>query len=328
MTTPIKVAITGAGGQIGYSLVFRIANGDMFGKDTPVDLRLVDIERQVPTIGGVKMELDDCAFPLLANVTTTTDLAEGFGDADWVILVGSVPRKEGMERKDLLEINGKIFVGQGQAIQQYSAPEVRVLVVGNPCNTNCLIAKASAPEIPAKHWFAMTALDENRARFQLAVQAGKPVTAVQNMTIWGNHSATMFPDYFHATIDGTPVPEALDADWLKNDFLTTVQQRGGAVIKARGASSAASAANAVIDSIVRVTTPTPAGQSFSMAVPSDGSYGVPEGLIFSFPLRSTGTGYEIVQGIEHNEFAQSKLDATIAELQEEQAAVRELGLID
>ncbi len=324
MTTPIKVAVTGAAGQIGYSLVFRIANGDMFGKDTPVDLRLVDLERSLGTLEGVKMELDDCAFPLLSNTVVTADLSEGFADTDWVVLVGSVPRKEGMERKDLLEINGKIFVGQGKAIEASASPNVKILVVGNPCNTNCLIAKASAPSIPADRWFAMTALDENRAKYQLAAKASVDIEQVQNMTIWGNHSATQFADYFHATINGKSAPEVIDDDWLQNDFLKTVQQRGATVIVARGASSAASAANAIIDSIKRIITPTPAGQTFSMAVPSDGSYGVPKGLIFSFPLRSTGSGYEIVQGIEHGEFAQAKLDATITELQEEQAAVQEL----
>ncbi len=322
MKPPIKVAITGAGGQIGYSLVFRIAAGEMFGTDTPVELRLIDLERQVPIIDGVKMELDDCAFPLLKKVVTTTDLAEGFADANWVILVGSVPRKDGMERKDLLEINGKIFVGQGQAIEKNAAPDVRILVVGNPCNTNCLIAKASAPKIPANRWFAMTALDENRAKTQLAQKTSTDVDAVKNMIIWGNHSATQFPDYFHATINGKAATELIENDWLENSFVETVQKRGAAVIKARGASSAGSAANAIIDSVRRIITPTPEGESFSMAVPSDGSYGVPEGLIFSFPLKSKDESYEIVQGVEHDELAQTKIAATLQELQEEQAAVQ------
>ncbi len=324
MKSPVKVAITGAGGQIGYSLVFRIAAGEMFGKDTPVELRLIDLERQVPTIGGVKMELDDCAFPLLTKTVITTDLAEGFADANWVILVGSVPRKDGMERKDLLEINGKIFVGQGQAIERHAAEDVRILVVGNPCNTNCLIAKASAPKIPANRWFAMTALDENRAKTQLAQKTGSDVDAVKNMIIWGNHSSTQFPDYFHATINDTPVTKLIESNWLENDFVETIQKRGAAVIKARGASSAGSAANAIIDSVRRISTPTPEGESFSMAVPSDGSYGVPEGLIFSFPLRSNGKSYEIVQGVKHDAFAQAKIAATLEELQQEQAAVKSM----
>lgn len=327
MKKPVKIAITGAGGQIGYSLLFRIAAGDMFGKDTLVDLRLIDLERNLTLLDGVRMELEDCAFPTLAKITVTTDLAVGFMGIDWAILIGSVPRKQGMERKDLLEINGQIFVGQGQALEAHASPHVRILVVGNPCNTNCLIAKANAKKIPAERWFAMTALDENRAKFQLAAKAGCAITDVANMVIWGNHSSTMFADFYHATIQGKPASEVIsDEIWLKHDFLRIVQQRGAAIIKARGLSSAASGANAIIDSIRRIITPTPAGECFSMAVSSDGSYGIPKGLVFSFPLRSSGDSYEIVQGISHNEFAQEKIATTLQELEEEREAIKTLGV--
>jgi len=325
---PISVAITGAAGQIGYSLLFRIASGAIFGPDQPVALRLIEIEPALPALGGVVMELDDCAFPLLHSITPTADLNEGFKGANWAILVGSVPRKAGMERKDLLNINGKIFTGQGQAIQNNAAADVRVLVVGNPCNTNCLIAKSAAKDVPADRWFAMTRLDENRAKSQLAQKAGVQVSEVSNLCIWGNHSSTMFPDFYNAKISGKPATEIItDSAWLQGDFISTVQQRGAAIIKARGLSSAASAANAAIDTVRSLVTPTPAGDWTSVAVCSDGSYGVEPGIMSSFPIRTDGSKWEIVQGLPINEFSHGKIDATVAELVEERAAVTELGLI-
>ncbi len=325
---PISVAITGAAGQIGYSLLFRIASGAIFGPDQPVALRLIEIEPALPALGGVVMELDDCAFPLLHSITPTADLNEGFKGANWAILVGSVPRKAGMERKDLLNINGKIFTGQGQAIQNNAAADVRVLVVGNPCNTNCLIAKSAAKDVPADRWFAMTRLDENRAKSQLAQKAGVQVSEVSNLCIWGNHSSTMFPDFYNAKISGKPATEVItDSAWLQGDFISTVQQRGAAIIKARGLSSAASAANAAIDTVRSLVTPTPAGDWTSVAVCSDGSYGVEPGIMSSFPIRTDGSKWEIVQGLPINEFSRGKIDATVAELVEERAAVTELGLI-
>ncbi len=325
---PISVAITGAAGQIGYSLLFRIASGAIFGPDQPVALRLIEIEPALPALGGVVMELDDCAFPLLHSITPTADLNEGFKGANWAILVGSVPRKAGMERKDLLNINGKIFTGQGQAIQNNAAADVRVLVVGNPCNTNCLIAKSAAKDVPADRWFAMTRLDENRAKSQLAQKAGVQVSEVSNLCIWGNHSSTMFPDFYNAKISGKPATEIItDSAWLQGDFISTVQQRGAAIIKARGLSSAASAANAAIDTVRSLVTPTPAGDWTSVAVCSDGSYGVEPGIMSSFPIRTDGSKWEIVQGLPINEFSRGKIDATVAELVEERAAVTELGLI-
>jgi malate dehydrogenase len=276
----------------------------------------------------VVMELDDCAFPLLHSITPTADLNEGFKGANWAILVGSVPRKAGMERKDLLNINGKIFTGQGQAIQNNAAADVRVLVVGNPCNTNCLIAKSAAKDVPADRWFAMTRLDENRAKSQLAQKAGVQVSEVSNLCIWGNHSSTMFPDFYNAKISGKPATEIItDSAWLQGDFISTVQQRGAAIIKARGLSSAASAANAAIDTVRSLVTPTPAGDWTSVAVCSDGSYGVEPGIMSSFPIRTDGSKWEIVQGLPINEFSHGKIDATVAELVEERAAVTELGLI-
>jgi malate dehydrogenase len=274
------------------------------------------------------MELDDCAFPLLKNVTPTADLNEGFKGVNWGILVGSVPRKAGMERKDLLNINGKIFTGQGQAIQKNAASDVRVLVVGNPCNTNCLIAMNNAKDIPSERWFAMTRLDENRAKSQLAAKAGVHNTAVSNLAIWGNHSATQYPDFYNAKIGGKPATEVIsDHDWLKGDFISTVQQRGAAIIKARGSSSAASAANAATDTVHSLTRPTPEGDWTSVAVCSDGSYGIEKGLMFSFPIRTDGSKWEIVQGVPVNEFSREKITATENELKEERAAVTELGLI-
>ncbi|MES2469321.1 MAG: malate dehydrogenase [Verrucomicrobiota bacterium] len=322
MKSPIRVAVTGAAGQIGYSLLFRIASGAMFGPDQPVILHLIEIEPALPALGGVVMELDDCAFPLLHGIVPTADLNVGFKDVNWALLVGSVPRKAGMERGDLLNINGKIFIGQGQAIEKNAAPDVRILVVGNPCNTNCLIAMNNAKGIPANRWFAMTRLDENRAKSQLAAKAGVPVSAVTNTAIWGNHSATQFPDFFNARINGQPATEVIsDHEWLKGDFISTVQKRGAAIIAARGLSSAASAANAVVDTVRSLTTPTPAGDWTSVCVVSDGSYGVEKGIISGFPIRTDGTTWEIVQGLSVNEFAQGKIDLTVNELKEERDAV-------
>ncbi len=327
MKPPIRVAVTGAAGNIGYALVFRLASGAIFGPDQPVVLHLVEIPPALSALDGVEMELDDCAFPTLAGVVKADSdhLEDGFADCNYVLCVGSVPRKKGMERGDLIRVNGPIFTSAGKAIQAAAAKDVRVLVVGNPCNTNCLIAMHNAPDVPRDRWYAMTRLDQNRAMTQLAQKAGKPVAAVKNVTIWGNHSATQFPDFFHATIDGTPAPEVItDHDWLKGEFISTVQKRGAAVIEARGASSAASAANGALDSLVSMVNPTPAGESFSNAVCSDGSYGVDEGLIFGYPLTSDGSTHSIVQGLEHDEFAQAKIDATLAELREERDTVKDL----
>ncbi len=326
MKKPIKVAVTGAAGQIGYSLLFRIANGDLFGADQPVELSLIEIEPALNALKGVKMELDDCAFPLLSGITCTADLNEGFKDANWAILVGSVPRKKGMERGDLLSINGKIFVGQGKAIAANAAPDVRVFVVGNPCNTNCWIAMQNASGVPADRWFAMTMLDENRAKAQLAQKAGVPVSEVTNVTIWGNHSSTQYPDFYNAKISGKPAPEVInDEAWFKDTFIPTVQKRGAAIIEARGLSSAASAANAAIDTVRALVTPTPKGDWFSVGVCSDGSYGTPKGIITSLPVRTDdGKTWYVVQGVDVNEFSRAKIDASNKELVEESEAVRQL----
>jgi malate dehydrogenase len=286
---------------------------------------LIEIEPALPALGGVVMELDDCAFPLLKGVIPTANLDEGFRGVNWALLVGSVPRKQGMERKDLLGINGKIFIGQGQAIARNAASDVRILVVGNPCNTNCLIAMNNAKEIPADRWMAMTRLDENRAKTQLAKKAGAEVTEVSNVAVWGNHSPTMFPDYYHARINGVPAHEVIrDEEWLRNTFVPTVGQRGAAIIKARGASSAASAANAVVDSVRSIVEPTPDGDWHSVCVCSDGSYGVEKGLICSFPVRSDGKRWEIVQGLSLNSHARAKIDASVQELAEERQMVKDL----
>ena len=322
---PIRVTVTGAAGQIGYSLLFRIASGELFGPDQPVALNLLEIEPAMKALEGVVMELDDCAFSLLQDVRPTCDLDEGFGEANWALLVGSVPRKAGMERGDLLGINGKIFTGQGQAIQRSAASDVRVLVVGNPCNTNCLIAMNNAPEVPGDRWFAMTRLDQNRAAAQLAAKACAHVSEVTNVTIWGNHSATQYPDYHNARIGGRPAPEVIaDETWCREEFIPTVQQRGAAIIQARGSSSAASAANAAIDTVRSLVNPTPEGDWSSVCIASDGSYGTQEGLITSFPIRSDGSGQEIVQGVPVNDFAREKIDASVAELAEERALVVDL----
>ncbi len=327
MKAPIRVAVTGAAGQIGYSLVFRLASGEVFGADQPVILHLVEVPPVMKSLDGVQMELDDCAFPTLAGVVKADSdhLEDGFRDCSWVLCVGSVPRKAGMERGDLIRINGPIFTSTGRAIAAAAAPDVRVLVVGNPCNTNCLIAMHSAPSVPKDRWFAMTMLDQNRAVSQLAQKAGQPISAVSNVAIWGNHSATQYPDFYHAKIKGKPAPEVItDEAWLKADFISTVQKRGAAVIAARGASSAASAANAALDTVKSVIRPTPAGTCFSAAVCSDGSYGVDAGLISGFPLVSDGKKWSIVQGQTHNEFAQKQIAATIAELRDERETVRDL----
>jgi len=325
MSKRIKVAVTGAAGQIGYALLFRIAAGDMFGPDTEIDLSLLELEKVLPALNGVVMEMDDCAFPLLRSVNAAADPNLVFKEIDWALLVGSVPRKEGMERGDLLKINGGVFTVQGKALSDNARPTCKVLVVGNPCNTNAYIAKSVCKNIPAKNFFAMTMLDENRARTQLAQKSGVAVEAVKNTAIWGNHSATQYPDFYHATINGRPALDVIkDENWLKGAFIETVQKRGAAVIKARGLSSAASAANAVIDTVRRISTPTPQGEFFSAAVSSDGSYGVEPGVMFSFPLRSDGREVSIVQGLKHNDYAQAKIKATLDELLAEKSMVSNL----
>ncbi len=321
---PIRVAVTGAAGQIGYALLFRIASGQMFGPDQPVALNLIEIEPGLKPLRGVVMELDDCAFPLLTEVVQTSDMSVGFKDVNWALLVGSVPRKQGMERADLLGINGKIFVGQGKAINDHAADDVRILVVGNPCNTNCLIAQMNAPRVPKDRWFAMTRLDENRAKSQLAQKAGVPVSEVKRMCIWGNHSPTMFPDFYNATISGKPAHEVIGDDaWLKDTFVPTVGKRGAAIIEARGASSAASAANAVVDTVVSLTTPTPAGDWTSVAVLSEGQYGTQAGLMVSMPIRTDGKKWEVVKGLPVNDYSRSKIDASVAELAEEKTMAQQ-----
>lgn len=325
MKAPVHVAVTGAAGQIGYSLLVRIASGQLLGPDQPVVLRLIEIEPGMQALEGVVMELQDCAFPLLRDIVPTCDLDEGFNNASWALLVGSVPRKAGMERKDLLGINGKIFTSQGQAIQKNAASDIRTLVVGNPCNTNCLIAMNNAPDIPKDRWFAMTRLDENRAKTQLALKADVPVSEVKNLAIWGNHSSTMYPNFFDATIGGKPAPEAItDEAWFAGDFIPTVQQRGAAIIKARGLSSAASAANAAIDTVRSIITPTAADDCFSVAVHSNGEYGIEPGLIYSYPMKSDGDKLTIIDGLEINAFSQEKIKATEAELSEEKSMVADL----
>jgi malate dehydrogenase len=325
MTSPIKIAVTGAAGQIGYSLLFRIASGAMFGPDQPIALHLIEIPAALGALEGVVMELHDCAFPLLKSITPTADLDEAFRGVNWALLVGSIPRKAGMERGDLLGINGKIFIGQGQAIEKNAAADVRVLVIGNPCNTNCLIAMNNAKEIPRDRWFAMMRLDENRARAQLAHKAGMEIEKVTNMAIWGNHSATQYPDFYNAKIDNKPANEVIgDEKWLKETFIPAVQQRGAAIIKARGLSSAASAANAVVDTVRSLTNDTAPDDWNSVAVCSDGSYGVEKDLISSFPIRVRGGKWEIVQKVPINDFSRDRIDKSVAELKEEKSLVGEL----
>lgn len=325
----VKVAVTGAAGQIGYALLFRIASGQMFGPETEVELQLIELEQALGALKGVAMELDDCAFPLLKKITCTSDLSVGFKDVNWAILVGSVPRKDGMERADLLKINGGIFTAQGKAIADNAAADVRVFVVGNPCNTNALIAmNAAKAKVSADRFYAMTTLDENRAKTQLAQKAGVDVSAVTNMTIWGNHSATQYPDFFNAKINGKSANDVIsDKEWLQTTFIETVQKRGAAIIKARGLSSAASAANAVVDGIYNLTHDTKGDNTYSMCLASNGQYGVDAGLIFSFPCKTVNGKLVVVEGVKHNDFATEKFNKTLNELRDERNAVSELGLI-
>lgn len=326
--SPIRVAVTGAAGQIGYSLLFRIASGALLGPDQPVILQLLEITPALGALQGVVMELDDCAFPLLAGITTSDDPNVAFGDANIALLVGARPRSKGMERKDLLEANGAIFTVQGKALSDNAADDIRVLVVGNPANTNALIAMHNAPNIPRERFTAMTRLDQNRAKAQLSARSGRPVTEVTNLTIWGNHSATQYPDIFHAKIGGRPAKDVIGDDaWVEKEFIPAVQQRGAAIIEARGASSAASAASAAIDHVRDWMGGFGNGDWTSMAIPSDGSYGVPEGLMSSFPVTTSGGQYQVVKGLNIDDFSRTRIDASVAELGEERDAVRELGLI-
>jgi len=320
---PLKIAVTGAAGQIGYALLFRIASGEVFGKATPIDLRLIEIPQGVVAAQGVEMELQDCAFPLLNKVLVTDDLRQGFDGADWALLVGSIPRKAGMERGDLLKINGEIFVTQGKMLDEAADENCRILVVGNPCNTNAYIAKAVCRRISEKNFFAMTMLDQNRAAAQIALKAGVEVGQVSNIAIWGNHSATQYPDFYQARIHGRPALETIpDEEWFQTNFLEAVQQRGAAIIEARGKSSAASAANAIVETIQCLTHPTPQGSFFSVAVSSDGSYDIPPGIMFSFPVRSDGHSWEIVPGIKMTSFSRKRIEMTLQELVKEKEAVK------
>lgn len=324
----LKIAVTGAAGQIGYALLFRLASGQAFGPDTEVSLHLLELEAALPSLRGVAMELDDCAFPLLRNVVCTSDVNEAMRDVNWLVAVGAVPRKDGMERSDLLAINAKIFAPLGKAVNEHAADDVKVFVVGNPCNTNCLIAMNHAPDVPRDRFFAMTMLDENRARSQLAIKAGVAVKDVTDLAIWGNHSTTQYPDFYHAKINGKPVIDVIrDEEWLKNEFIPIVQKRGAAVIKARGASSAASAANGIIDGLASLTHHTKGGDLFSMAVCSNGEYGIDKDLIFSFPCRLEHDKVKVITGIEQNAFGQEKIKLTLDELRAEKQAVKDLGLI-
>ncbi|MFZ8967382.1 MAG: malate dehydrogenase [Ilumatobacteraceae bacterium] len=328
MTTPVRVAVTGAAGQIGYSLIFRIASGAMLGPNTRIILQLLEVTPALGALSGVKMELDDCAFPLLDGVVCTDDANVAFGDADVALLVGAMPRKDGMERKDLLSANGGIFKPQGEAIAKNAKKDIKVLVVGNPANTNALIASNNAAGIDPRQFTAMTRLDHNRAMSQLAMRVNRPLSSITKMTVWGNHSTTQYPDLSHCEVDGKPAKSLVNDDaWINDTFIPTVAKRGAAVIKARGASSAASAANAAIDHVRSWALGTAPGDWVSMSVPSDGSYGVPEGLVSSFPCTCSGGKYEIVQGLEIDAYSRAKIDASVAELQEERDAVRALGLI-
>ena len=327
MKEPVRVAVTGAAGQIGYSLLFRIASGAMLGPDQPVILQMLEIAPALPALDGVAMELDDCAFSLLAGMVKTDDAEEAFSDADMALLVGAMPRKEGMERSDLLAANGAIFTTQGKAIASAATPGVNVLVVGNPANTNSLIAMSNAGDMNPRNFTAMTRLDHNRAMSQLAAKTGRPVTSIKKMTIWGNHSTTQYPDLIHCEVDGQSAYEMVGHSWVNDEFIPTVAGRGATVIKARGASSAASAANAAIEHMRDWVLDTPEGDWVSMGVRSDGSYGVPEGLISSFPCVVRGGQWEIVEGLEIDDYSRAKIDASVAELESERDAVRELGLI-
>jgi malate dehydrogenase len=325
MKSPITISITGAAGQIGHSLIPRIASGALFGSDQPIALRLIEIESGMKPLEGVVMELHDSAFHLVESIDITSDPNVGFQGAHWAFLIGSVPRKAGMERKDLLDINGKIFVSQGQAIAKNAASDIRILVVGNPANTNCLIAMNNAPEIPTDRWYAMSRLDEDRARALLARKAKCHSRHVKKMTIWGNHSSTLYPDFEHALIDAKAAPEVIaDRTWLENDFITQVQQRGAAIIAARGLSSALSAANAVIETVRSIHEVTPHDNWHSVSLCSNGSYGIDPGLIVSFPTRSDGKHVSIVEGLSISSFSKKKIEATIQELREEKAMVADL----
>ena len=326
--TPKVVAVTGAAGQIGYAILFRIASGQLLGPDTPVKLSLLEIPAALKAVEGTAMELVDCAFPLLSDIDVSDDPNEAFDGANVAVLVGARPRSKGMERSDLLEANGGIFKPQGQALNQHAASDIKVLVVGNPANTNCLIAKSNAPDIPAQRFTAMTRLDHNRAIGQIAAKTGAAVRDITNMTIWGNHSTTQYPDIFQAKVGGESVAAKInDQEWLENDFIPTVQKRGAAVIEARGASSAASAANAAVDHVHDWVLGTPSGDWVSMAISSDGSYGVQEDLISSFPVTCENGNYEIVQGLDLSDFSKSRIDVTVKELADERQAVKDLGLI-
>lgn len=324
MKPPVRVAVTGAAGQISYGTLFRIAAGEMLGSDQPVMLQLLEITPALDALKGVVMELEDCAFPLLQDVIATDDAEKGFGDADYALLVGAKPRGPGMERKDLLQDNGKIFTAQGRALNAAASRKVKVLVVGNPANTNALIAQSNAPDLDSKRFTAMTRLDHNRAIAQLAARTGSHASRIRNMIIWGNHSATQYPDIHHATVDGDAAMDKVDSAWVENDFIPTVQQRGAAVIKARGASSAASAGSAAMDHIRSWALGTPDDDWVSMGVPSDGSYGIEEGVIYSYPCTCRDGRWEIVQGLDINEFSRERMDATDRELREERDAVRDL----
>ena len=328
MKDPVRVAVTGAAGQIGYSLLFRIASGSMLGPDQPIILQMLEIEPALGALAGVKMELDDCAFPLLAGTVETSDANQAFEGADYALLVGSMPRKAGMERSDLLEANGGIFTGQGKALSEAANSSVKVLVVGNPANTNCVIAMNNAPNIPDAQFTAMTRLDHNRAIAQLAQKTGSSVNEITHMTIWGNHSATQYPDLFHTEVNGQNAAELVnDQQWLENDFIPTVQQRGAAIIDARGASSAASAASAAVDHMRDWALGTPQNDWVSMAIPSTGDYGAPEGIITSFPCTSSGGDYAVVTGLEIDQFSQAKIEASWAELVEERDTVAAMGML-
>lgn len=322
----VKVAVTGPAGQIGYAILFRIASGQMFGTDTEVELQLLELPQALGALEGVKMELDDCAFPLLKNIVCTDSMDVAFKDANWIVAVGAVPRKDGMERADLLKVNGGIFGPLGKSMAKVGASDCKLFVVGNPCNTNCYIAMESSG-LPKDRFFAMTTLDENRAKTQLAQKAGVDVTAVTQMTIWGNHSATQYPDFYNAKINGKSAAEVIGDDaWCKDEFIPTVQKRGAAIIKARGASSAASAANAAVQGIYNLTHDTPAGETFSMCLASNGQYGVDEGIIFSYPCRVEGGKLIVIEDVKHNDYGTEKFNATLEELKSERATVKELGL--
>jgi malate dehydrogenase len=327
MTKRVRIAVTGAAGQIGYAILFRIASGQMFGTDTEVELHLLELPQALGALEGVRMELDDCAFPLLKNIVCTDKMDVAFKGTNWILAIGAVPRKAGMERADLLKINGGIFGPLGKAMAEHGADDCKLFVVGNPCNTNCLIAMENSG-LPKDRFFAMTMLDEKRARTQLATKAGVDVNEVQNLTIWGNHSATQYPDFYNTTISGKPASDIItDEEWLKGDFIKTVQQRGAAIIKARGASSAASAANACVNGVYALTHDTDAGETFSMCMASNGQYGVDEGLIFSFPCRVEGGQLKVVENITHNDFGTEKFKTTLEELRTEKSTVKELNLI-